>query len=149
MQDFRPTKTLLYVGTYTRPAPHVVAAKGKGIYVFDFDGETGKLTRLHEVEGIDDPSYLAIDSQNRWLYAVSEVWGWKEGTVSAYAIDRTSGGLTYLNKQVTQGGVCPYVTVDHTDRCVLLVNYWEGKNAAVFAIREDGGLTPPTCAVAY
>src|SRR5258708_2764867 len=144
-----PEKTLLYVGTYTRPAPYLDATNGKGIYVYEFDTTTGKLTRLHEVEGIDNPSYLAIDSQNRWLYAISEVWGWKESTISAYAIDKTSGELTYLNKQATQGGISAYVRVDRTDRHVLLVNFWEGKNAAVFDIREDGGLAPTTCTVEY
>ncbi len=149
MLNSMPTKTLLYVGTFTRPAPYVDATNGKGIYVYEFDTSTGKLTHLHDVEGIDSPSYLAIDSQNRWLYAASEVWGWKEGTISAYAIDKTSGELTYLNKQVTQGGICAYVKVDHTDRHVLVANFWEGKNVASFAIREDGGLAPVTCTVEY
>jgi len=144
-----PNKTLLYVGTYTRPAPHLVTANGKGIYVYEFDTETGRLTHLHTIEGIDSPSFLAIDSHKRYLYAVSEVWGWKEGVISAYAINQGSGELTYINKQATQGGVCPYIRGDNTDRYVLMVNYWEGKNAAVFAIREDGGVAPTTCTIEY
>jgi 6-phosphogluconolactonase len=120
MPNSMPNKTLLYVGTYTRPAPYLATTNGKGIYVYNFDTATGKLTRLHEVEGIDNPSYLAIDSKNRWLFANTEVFEWKEGVISAYAIDRTNGALTYINKQGTQGGTCAYVRVDHTDRYVLV-----------------------------
>ncbi|MHB8626487.1 MAG: lactonase family protein [Aggregatilineales bacterium] len=142
-------KTLLYVGTYTRPAPYLNTTNGKGIYVYEFDRETGHLTHLHTIEGIDNPSYLALDSRNRYLYAISEVWGWKEGVISAYAVNPSNGELTYINKQVTQGGICAYVSVDKTDRYVLMVNFWEGKNAAVFAICEDGGLAPTTCTIEY
>ncbi|HLY24977.1 MAG TPA: lactonase family protein [Aggregatilineales bacterium] len=149
MSNSTPEKTLLYVGTYTQPLSYHASAKGKGIYVYEFDAATGTLTPLHEVEGIDNPSYLAIDSQKRWLYAISEVRGWKESTISAYGIDKSSGKITYLNKQVTQGVICAYVTVDHSDHYVLLVNWYEGKNAAVLAIREDGGLAPTTCTVEY
>src|SRR5258708_9295689 len=100
-----PTKTLLYAGTYTRPLPYHAATNGKGIYVYEFDSDTGQLTRLHEIEGIDNPSYLAIDSQNRWLYAISELWGWKEGTISAYAIDTITAALTYINNQGPHAGI--------------------------------------------
>src|SRR5258708_52570 len=147
MPNSTPERVLLYVGTFTRPAPYLDATNGRGIYVYEIDTSTGKLTHLHDVDGIDSPSYLAIDSQNRWLYALSEVWGWKEGTISAYAIDKTTGALTYLNKQVTQGGTSAYVRVDRTDRYVLMVNWLEGKNAAVFAIRDDGALAPVACTI--
>ena len=53
------------------------------------DPATGQLTYLTEMQGIDSPSFLAVDHQQRYLYALSEV---EEGTVSAYAIHRDTGG---------------------------------------------------------
>ena len=121
----------LYVGTYTRPAPYLAATNGKGLYVFRFDSTTGELTFASETTGIDNPSYLAIDPRQRFLYANTEVWEWPEGLVSAYAIDPASGGLTYLNKQSSLGWLAAYATVEKSGRWLALVNYMTG-NVVLF-----------------
>lgn len=143
------SRTLLYVGTYTRPAPYLSTTNGQGIYVYSVDPANGALTYLSEAQGIDSPSYLEIDHHNRCLYAVSEVWGWEEGLCSAYRIDVQTGALSYINKQPTQGGINAYVSIDKTDHYVLAVNYWNGKSVVVFPIREDGGLAPLSDAVQH
>ena len=131
--------TYLYVGTYTRPAPYLAATNGKGLYVFRFDSTTGELTFASETTGIDNPSYLAIDPRQRFLYANTEVWEWPEGLVSAYAIDPASGGLTYLNKQSSLGWLAAYATVEKSGRWLALVNYMTG-NVVLFPLRPDGKL---------
>ncbi len=143
------SKTIAYVGTYTRPDPSLPGINGQGIYVYSFDSDSGALTLLSETQGIDSPSYLAIDATKRHLYAVSEVWGWEECTLSAYRIDPESGALTYINKQVTQGGLSCFVSVDKTNRYALVANYWSGKGVVVFPIREDGGIDPISSAVQH
>src|SRR3954466_12148626 len=105
-------RILLYVGTYTRPAPYLKTTNGQGIYVYSVNPSTGELTYLNETQGIDNPSFLAIDPQKRHLYATTEVWGWQEGLVSAYSITPDTGALTYLNVQPTLGGITAYVTVE-------------------------------------
>jgi 6-phosphogluconolactonase len=140
------SKTFVYIGTYTRSVPSNTDPVGKGIYVYELDMQTGALTPLSETHGIDDPSYLAIDPAGRHLYAVSEVGGWDEGLCSAYAINRETGALTYINKQPTLGSISAQVSVDHNSRCVLVTNYWAGNGVLMFSIREDGGIAPATSA---
>ncbi len=142
-------RILLYIGTYTRPAPYLKAANGQGIYVYSVDPATGQLTYLSETGGIDSPSYLAIDSTKRCLYATSEVWGWHEGMLSAYAINGDTGALTYINKQPTQGGLDVYVAIDKTSQYALAANYGDGQSLVMLPIRQDSSLNPVSSAVKH
>ncbi len=135
-------RTLLFVGTYTRPAPYLATTNGQGISVYSLNRATGKLTPVSETQGIDNPSYLAIDPTQRYLYATSEVWGWNEGTISAYAIDSAAGTLSYINKQAALGSINAHIVVEPSNRYLLLANFWEGKGVVMFPIRADGGLDP-------
>ena len=134
-------KIILYAGTYTRPSPYLEATNGKGIYVYEFDVQSGKLSFASVTEHIDCPSYLAIDPKKQHLYATSEVWLWPEGRLTAFEIDPDSGALQYLNVQPTGGSITAYVSVDQTDGLALLVNYWSGSVAA-FPLSDDGRLKP-------
>jgi len=80
--------TLVYVGTYTRPEGHVPDAKGQGIYTYELDLATGKLAYRDLTEGIDSPTYLALDSQHRYLYALAEVSAWPEGLAVNVEVSR-------------------------------------------------------------
>ena len=129
------TKYLVYVGTYT--------GKGsKGIYVYRFDPATDQLTSLGLAAETVDPSFLAVDTTRRFLYAVNEISqyeGRSSGGVSAFAIAAETGKLTFLN-EVPSGGAGPcHVSVDKTGRYVLVANYGGG-SVAVFPILKDGRL---------
>lgn len=136
------SKTFVYIGTYTRSAPAQGSTLGKGIYVYELNMQSGALMPISETHGIDDPSYLAIDPAGQHLYAVNEVGGWDEGICSAYAINRETGALNYINKQPTLGSISAQLSVDHSNRYVLVTNYWSGNGVAMFPIREDGGIAP-------
>jgi len=74
---------LIYVGTYTGPS-------SKGIYGFRFDPYSGKSTSLGLVAESANPSFLAIDPAQHYLYAANELGdykGEKTGGISAFAID--------------------------------------------------------------
>src|SRR5437879_2570809 len=74
----------VYVGTYTQRG-------SKGIYRFDFDPASGKLTSRALAAEAKNPSFVAIDPSQRFLYAVSEVDNINSkssGAVSAFAIER-------------------------------------------------------------
>lgn len=136
-----------FVGTLNRPAPYFRAANGPGLAVMAFDPITGALTRLQETGGIDNPSYLALGADDRTLYAVSEVYGWHEGVVTAYRVDSGTGALTYINKQATGGSVAAHCTVDPLGRFLFVANYRLGPDGArkplavvSFRIEADGGL---------
>ena len=67
----------------------------------------------------------------------------KEGTVSAFAINRSDGKLELLNT-VRSGGAGPtYVSVHPSGRFLLVANYLGG-SVAVVPILADGRLGEPT-----
>jgi 6-phosphogluconolactonase len=128
-------KYIAYVGTYT-------GTQSKGIYAFRFDASTGELTSLGLMAESTNPSFLAVDPRSRFLYAANEssnYEGQKSGGVSAWAIDRKTGRLAFLN-EVPSGGAGPcYVTLDKTGHYVLVANY-DGGSVAVFPVSQDGRL---------
>lgn len=137
----RRARTLpFYVGTYTS------GKKSEGIYFYELDLLSGELRHRATTSGVVDPSFLTLAPNRRYLYAVNEVeefGGKKSGAVSAFAIDRQTGGLSLLNQQPSLGGSPCYVTVDRTGRFVLVANY-SGGNVAVLPIHKDGSLREAT-----
>lgn len=130
-----PKKYLLYVGTYTEK-------DSKGIYAFRFDAASGDLTSAGLAAETANPSFLAVDPNHRFLYAVNEVpkyQGAASGAVSAFAIDPGSGKLTLLNEVPSRGSDPCYVSLDKTGKFVLVANY-TGGSAAVFPLSRDGRL---------
>jgi 6-phosphogluconolactonase len=122
---------LMYVGTYTGP-------NGKGIYAYRFNAATGQATRVGPVAETPNPSFLAIDPNQRFLYAANEIsdyQGHKSGAISAF-IDRKSGKLTLLNQVSSHGAGPCYVSLDQTGKYVLAANY-AGGNVAVFPMLKD------------
>ena len=127
---------LLYIGTYTS------SGKSEGIYVHKFDADTGNLTPLHTVKNVAEPSFLAINKDRKYLYAVNELVeyeGKKSGAVSAFAIDRKAGNLQFLNRQPSLGDAPCFITVSDNQKFVLVANYLGG-NVSVYPIEKDGRL---------
>jgi len=137
-------KYLVYIGTYTGPA-------SKGIYAYRFDASTGQATSLGLVGETVNPSFLAIDPSRRFLYAANEVsdyQGKKSGAVSAFAIDRKSGKLTFLN-ELPSGGAGPcYVSLDKTGKHVVVANYDSG-SVAVFPVLAGGKIGEPSSVIQH
>ncbi len=128
----------LYVGTYT-------SGKSEGIYVYRMDRVSGELKRFTSIKSVN-PSFLAIDRNKRYLYAVNEVNefdGSPGGAVSAFAIDSTSGNLRFLNQQASLGADPCHLTVDRKSKSLLVANY-TGGNVVVLPIRHGGKLGPAT-----
>ena len=92
------------------------------------------------------PSCLALNAAGTRLYSANEtdrVGEGKEGTVSAFAINRADGQLTLLNT-VRSGGAGPtYVSVHPSGRFLLVANYFGG-SVAVLPILPDGRLGAAT-----
>jgi 6-phosphogluconolactonase len=137
-------QALIYIGTYTE------AGKSKGIHAFRLDPGTGALTPLGLAAETRNPSFLAVHSTGRWLYAVNETHDGpeKSGAVTAFTIDRASGMLTRLNDQPSRGGDPCYLVVDRSGSSVLVANY-SGGNVAVLPIGADGRLGPAASVVQH
>ena len=144
-QDF-----FVYAGTYTgfkyishgNPAGQ---SHSEGIYVSKFHTATGELAAAELAAKISNPSYLAVSPDRRFLYAASEdplsVGPARdhESYISAYAIDRHTGKLRFLNSVPSGGTSTCYLSVDKTGKYVLTASYGSG-SISVLRIEEDGSL---------
>ena len=130
-------KYIFYVGTYTGNGN-----TSKGIYAYRFDAVTGESSPVGLVGETTNPSFVALSPDNRFLYAVNELdnyQGGHSGAVSAFAVDRPTGRLTFLNQVGSRGADPCYLIVDKSGKHVLVANY-VGDSVAVFPILEDGKL---------
>jgi 6-phosphogluconolactonase (cycloisomerase 2 family) len=115
-----------FIGSFT-------AAGGPGVLTAAMDRGSGALTLLSVVDGVPDPSYLALSPARDMLYAVSET---ADGAVVAYRVDgdqpEPAGPL------VSVGGSGPThlsVFAGH----VLTANYGSGSVTAL-PVHDDGAL---------
>jgi 6-phosphogluconolactonase len=127
-----------FVGTYT------TKTTSKGIYAFRYDGKAGKLTPLGVAAESQDPSFVAIHSSKKYLYAVNEAG--KNSMVSAFGLDAHTGKLTPLNQLPALGEDPCYISLDRSGKYVFIANYTSG-NLAVFPILADGQLGEHTAFV--
>src|SRR5689334_16843884 len=128
---------LAYVGCFTTAHRK---ARGKGISLYRVDENSGAWTLIEVFETLPNPGYVALDSQQRFLYASHG-----DGTeVSAHAIDKATGKLSFLNKQPSSGDNAPHLIVDPTDRYVVVAN---GPGIVALPINKDGSLAPSTDAI--
>ena len=135
---------LVFIGTYTH-------SNSDGIYVCQFDDETGELEPLSIISGAENPSFLAVHPTRRFLYATSEVGqfdGASQGGLYAYAIDAENGRLSLINS-VGSGGPGPcHLTVDETGKYLLAANY-HGGSVCVAPISDSGGLEALSCFIQH
>lgn len=144
---------MAYVGTFSSPLRDVLSTQvdlppgnGRGIHLFTVNRATGAMTPAGIYEMGTSPSCLALNKAGTRLYSANEtdrVGEEKQGTVSAFAVNRTDGKLALLNT-VPSGGAGPtYVSLHPTGRFVLVANYFGG-SIAVLPILPDGRLGPAT-----
>ncbi|MBI3971801.1 MAG: lactonase family protein, partial [Chloroflexi bacterium] len=137
--------TFVFVGAYTGPG------KADGISVFRMDSVSGALEHVQTVTGVENPTFLALHPKQPYLYAVNEVSsfdGRPGGGVSAFAVDRSFGELTPLNRQSSGGSGPCYVSVEREGRYVLAANYGSG-HVSVLPIEADGRLGEATDVVLH
>lgn len=144
---------MAYVGTFSSPLRDVLPTQvdlppgnGRGIHLFEANRSTGALTSRGVYESGISPNCLALNSIGTRLYSSNEtdhVGEKNEGTVSAFAINRTDGTLSLLNT-VRSGGAGPtYLSIHPSGKFVLVANYFGG-SVAVLPILSDGQLGDAT-----
>jgi 6-phosphogluconolactonase len=119
----------LVVGAYT-------SGSSKGIAVYRFYTETGRLAYLNQIDNVSNPSYLAVSKNNKFVYAVNEN---DQGEVSSFSFEPKTGKLTFINKVSTLGGSPCYISVDKNQKNLFVANY-SGGNIAVLPLNEDGSI---------
>ena len=132
-----------YVGTNTRAVDGT--ANGKGIYLFDMNPPTGRLTLIKLAAETENPSWLSLHPSKPYLYAAHQIADFegKSGSVSAYAIDRSNGDLRLLNTVSSQGAGPAHLSIDASGRYAFVANYFGG-SIAVLPILPGGALGSAT-----
>jgi 6-phosphogluconolactonase len=147
----KPAKRPLiaYVGTFSSPLRDTLPTQvdlppgnGRGIHIFEVDRSSGALKPAGEFELGTSPNHLVINQAGTRLYSTNEtdrVGEAKEGTVSAFSVNRADGKLSLLNT-VPSGGAGPtYASIHPSGKFLLVANYFGG-SVAVFPIMQDGRL---------
>ncbi|MDA3930408.1 MAG: lactonase family protein [Prolixibacteraceae bacterium] len=107
----------LYIGTYTD-------AGSKGIYLANFDVDSGLISTPIESAILNNASYQCISEDKKQLFSVSELGG--KGQVISYSIDEEDGSLTKQSETSTEGfGPC-YVSHHSQSNSILVANYNSG-----------------------
>lgn len=125
----------LFVGTYAKESD-------AGIYLYRFNTEDGSATPVKEVSGIENPSYLALDKEGKFLYSVSET-GASGAKVYACSFDRKTADIRLVDKQETGGGGPCFIWVDSRRRLAVTANY-TGGSVSAFPLSAAGELSAPS-----
>lgn len=131
-QKTRNPTMFAYVGCRTTRERN---ARGNGINVYRMDGATGAWTHVQLVDNLVNPSFLAFDQTQRYLYTVHG----DQSEVSAFHIESGSGELTFLNRQNTGGKNPVHLAFDPSNRFLVIPNYGSG-TLALLPRNADGSL---------
>ncbi|MBF2709883.1 lactonase family protein [Flavobacterium soyangense] len=123
-------KVNLLIGTYTN------SCDNKGIYVYEFDSNTGDFNFKNATENVVNPSYLTVSNDKRFVYSVNE--NGQKSTISAFGFNPKDGKLDFINVQDSKGADPCYIIND--DKNVIVANY-SGGNISVFSKNSNGSLT--------
>jgi 6-phosphogluconolactonase len=115
-----------------------------GIHAYEFDAQSGKLKHLHRTDGVENPFFLAISPDRKFLYSIhAKQFGGKEDEqVAAYEVVGRSGELKLLNRQSAKGTAACFLDVDRTGRMLVVANYSSGSVASL-PLKPDGSLGEP------
>jgi 6-phosphogluconolactonase len=125
-----------YVGGYTTPDRD---GRGDGINVFRVDPRHGGWSHLQHVGGLENPSLFTLNRAGTRFYSVHG----GRNLVSAFAIDTSTGALTFLNQIDCQGNNPVDSALDPSERFLVVANYGTG-SVAVLPIDADGRLLAPS-----
>ena len=132
----------VYIGTYTKGPLSGGDGRSQGIYRTTFDPTSGRLSDdVTLAAACDNPSYLAVHPNGRFLYAVNEVDdfdGQRSGAVSAFAIE-LSGKLRLVDRRSSHGADPCHLSVSRSGRHLFVANY-HGANVSTYLIGDDGRL---------
>lgn len=139
-------RRLLIVGTQT-----VGGSASQGIYAYHWDPSSGEPTSAGLAAASDNPTFLAVDQEAKYLYAANELSSFEgeaSGAVSSFTIDHAGARLNPINQMRSLGtGTC-MAAVDALGRNLFCANY-NGGSATSFYINSDGQISDPVSHFQY
>lgn len=124
-----------FIGSYAE-------ADTPSVYACAYDEQTGSLKLLHQVDGLQNPTFLEVHGEKSRLYAITESVneaGQKCGAAAAFALNPSTGDMSLLNKEITLPATTCHIALDHTYTNAIVASY-HGGMVGVSPILEDGKL---------
>lgn len=134
LESLRAEEPIVFISAFT-------SGDAGAIHAYRFDSEKGQLKLSQRTTDIENPFFLAISPNRKFLYAIdAKQFGSKDDEfVATYKIEGRDGKLTRLNRQSSRGSASCYLDVDATSKAVVVANYMSGSVASL-PIRSDGSL---------
>jgi len=104
------------------------------IAIYQIDSTQGTLNFIKKISVNDGPGALAVDPTHTFLYAAIR----STNSISSFRINSRNGDLKLINT-IRAAGNPVYVGTDKAGKFLLTAYFGESK-AAVYSIRQDGGL---------
>ncbi len=145
---------LLSTGFYSVPGYTATDAQNELVYVgtqeremraLRFDTSSGKLTAIGPVGAGPRSTWVTTNPRLPVVYAVDDDNS-REGSVTAFAVDRESGALTKVSEVATGGSGTTNLSLDLPSMTLLAANYGGGSVSSV-VINHDGSLGARTSTV--
>jgi 6-phosphogluconolactonase len=121
-----------YIGTYTK-------GDSKGIYSFSLDTAASKITEVEAVANLQNPTYLNISKDNRFLYSVMKEGD--EGGVASFSISEDSGELIPINTSLLAGSSPCHVSLNRHN--LFSANYHKGEVVSYLLDSSTGAISSP------
>jgi len=128
-----------FIGTYTK-------GESKGIYSFTLDTKKAKIEDIKLAAQLENPTYVNISKDNRFLYAVKKEG--EKGGVAAFSIHE-SGELTHINSQLLAGSSPCHVSSDRKSKVLFSGNYHKGEVASYLLDSETGSISPAVSVIKH
>lgn len=113
----------------------------EGLYVYELDTLSGKLSKITSFTGILNPSFLTVSPNGKYVFACTESKTKNSGSVSSFEFNPEKKSLTFISKQKSGGENPVYLTVHQNGKWLVNGNYTEG-SVSVYPISENGQIQP-------
>lgn len=128
------TKAAVFIGSYAESSEN-------GLYVCEYDTESGQLQLADQVSGLQNPTFLAVDELRPVIWAIAEETdkdGNRSGWIASYAYDPSTLKLSGPTSKVrsVDASTC-HIEQDHSGTCLIVSSYHKGL-VGLSPVAEDG-----------
>ena len=126
-------KYLFLLGTYTEKPQ-------EGINLLAFHPQADKIEILHVASDIDNPSFVIANTAQTLVFSTEETSSEQGGKVTSFKLNKATNTLEKINSVFTQGGSPCHLSLDPTERFLVVSNY-SGGNITVIPVDQEGMLS--------
>lgn len=124
---------LFLLGTYTENTE-------EGINLIAFDPEQGVMEILEVASDVENPSFVIANTKENLVFAAEETGGEQGGVITSFKLDKTNRTLEKINSVYTQGNSPCHISLDPSERFLIVSNY-SGGNVTAVPVDQDGYLS--------